>query len=946
MNRVIAAAVLFFSSFLPLLAGSAPDYLEEAFGHSPRIRQGRLANGFRYAVMRHPRPEGRISVRLVVLAGGLHESPAEWGHAHFVEHMAFNGTRHFPVGEMIPAFEREGIVFGQNLGAATNFNRTLYRIDLPNSREELFGRALLLMEDFASGLLFEPKEVEKERGVILSERLTRESETSRESSAARSFVLSGTVFADRQLVGTSDSIKAASPESLRAFHDAWYRPENMVLVVIGDIQEEQLIQTIGKQFSVLEPRAPTRPLPDLGSLQNTAPRATVFSRNSAGAMIGIFTVQPRELIPAEQFTWGLVRKGLSRDLALRMFGSRFDRLEAKPDRILFGSNCSRDIWFDCFTVYSISLFGAPSNLPALLALGEQEFRKAVAYGFDPGELDQARESLRLGMKAGAVAMESATSPQIAEAVADALADFQTCISFPDENLERKLEILDSITVEDCRLAMVEGSRASPPLLFAAVQAGVPVTGQNLLTTWQASAEKPVSRPAEFRALSFAYEDFGVPGKVLERRHEAGLDFHTVVFENGVRANLKITPHEKGEFRLKIRLGQGRLAEPKDRPGLALWAGQWLLGGLGRHSKEDVQMLQPAGLLTEHVAADEDALGIAAHASSANLKRLLCLVTAQITDSAFSPDAHSRMVASINSYVNPLIGTSDLVEKLGFVPMLAGGDPRFGLPAKPVLFSIKHEEVVGWLKRQIAKGRVEVTLVGDLDLEQTVQALAATLGTLPVRGEEPAAEGLRRLSFEKGKRVLRDSFETVKDKPATLHFAWPVRDRCDAALFWRLLLLADVLESRIREQLREERGGLYASSASLWTFEWAYTGLLYLVCEAEVQPKLLGRMTKELHRIASQLRSEGPTRDELERAVAQRLTRLETDRQSNLYWLHQVLNGSQEKPLLLEIARDADRILKETSCDDLQLVAKRYLTEESLYRSEILPKKITLPKPAR
>ncbi len=201
----------------------------------PRIHFGALANGLRYAWMDNSEPKQRCYLRLHVDVGSLAESDAERGMAHYLEHMAFNGSKRFPAGSLVEWFQRHGMSFGADTNASTGFSQTIYQLDLPVSDEKTIVEGLQVMRDYADGLLIEPKEVDFERGVIDGEERERDSAGMRVLKETLRLQMSGTKVAERLPIGIKAARDKLDAPALRKFYSTWYRPDNMTLLVIGDL---------------------------------------------------------------------------------------------------------------------------------------------------------------------------------------------------------------------------------------------------------------------------------------------------------------------------------------------------------------------------------------------------------------------------------------------------------------------------------------------------------------------------------------------------------------------------------------------------------------------------------------------------------------------------------------------------------------------------------------
>ncbi len=228
---------------------------------------GKLANGFRYVVLPNHEPKGRASLRLVVLAGSLQESDEQRGLAHFLEHMAFNGSTHYPPGTLVEFFQRMGMSFGGDTNANTSFDPTLYLLELAHADDPAIAEGLRIFSDYAGGLLLSEEEIERERKVILSEKRVSDSVGYRTFVAQFQAMLGTTRFPERLPIGLPEVIKEAKRDRFTDFWKTWYRPEKMLLVVVGDFAdaaavERMITDAFGKQAG----QAPLRPDPSVGKL--------------------------------------------------------------------------------------------------------------------------------------------------------------------------------------------------------------------------------------------------------------------------------------------------------------------------------------------------------------------------------------------------------------------------------------------------------------------------------------------------------------------------------------------------------------------------------------------------------------------------------------------------------------------------------------------------------
>src|SRR5688500_13701539 len=255
----------------------------------PGARFGKLENGVRYVVLSNREPRDRASLRLLIFAGSLHEKEDQRGLAHFLEHMAFNGSKHYPPGKLVEFFQRMGMNFGADVNANTGFDRTLYQLELAHADIPTLVEGMRVFSDYASGLLLSEEQIDQERGVILSEKRGRDSVCYREFIAQFEATLGTTLFPKRLAIGVPEVISKAKRERFFDFWNTLYRPERMVVVVVGDFADEAAIEKMVREhFGNLRARAPPRPKPALGKLPKFAGVRAIYHEEPEAAATNVF----------------------------------------------------------------------------------------------------------------------------------------------------------------------------------------------------------------------------------------------------------------------------------------------------------------------------------------------------------------------------------------------------------------------------------------------------------------------------------------------------------------------------------------------------------------------------------------------------------------------------------------------------------------------------------
>lgn len=949
----LRAGLLLIALAVAPLPAAAPGFPHEGsdLRPDPAATFGVLENGIRYVIHPNSEPKGRASLRLLVLAGSLHEEENERGVAHFLEHMAFNGSRNFAPGTLIEVFQRMGMSFGGDTNASTGFDRTQYLIELPDTREATLAEGLRVLADDAGGLLLQPAEIDKERGVILSEMRARDTIGYRTQVAQFGFMLGTTRLPARMPIGLTEVIEHAPRERFVEFWNAWYRPERLVVVVVGEVEVEVVRRQIAAAFGPLAARAPARPEPDFGTVPSfDGVRAGYHGEPEAPSTRVSLNCFSRS--PAEPDAAAKRLRGVPRTLALGMLNRRLAELAKAPGSPFLQAAATAGESFRFLREASLDLTCKPDKWPAALAAGEQELRRAMEHGFQPDELKEVVASSVAALEQAVRAAPTRRSSAIANTHLASLVSGEVFTS-PADRLALLRPAMEQATAEDCAAAlreafgmnglhvMVSGNAVIPGDAVAAVAAA-----------YEESRVVAVLPKAAEEARAWAYTDFGPTGQVAKREHVADLDLDLVSFANGVRLNLKRTDFDAGRILVSVRLPGGSMTEPVNQPGLAQIASSVFNGGgLGRHSTSDLRRLLSGHQAGGSMALSPDALvlayptqsgarsGRAAGASGTNREDLLLtlqVLAAHLSDPGFRPEGFAQYQRTVDLIYGTVERTPTGPIVTEVARLAAGGDQRFGLTPKDVAAKRTLAELRAWLLPQLASGPVEIAIVGDLDPEATIDAVARTFGALPPRASVDSTEKPRPVSFPAQPFNQRYTIASQIQKGLVALY-WPTTDGMDPRRARRLSLLASVYSDRLRLKIREEMGGSYSPRAQSNASD-TYAGYGYLSTQIDVAPAEADKVAEAAIAIADDLARNGVTEEELNRARQPALTAARDSGRSNTYWLGSVLARAQGKPEVLDWARTRVSDLEAITTAELGALARRYLGRDRVSRATVLPAK--------
>lgn len=933
---LLPLAVLAFLPAAPLAAAD-PIPLPQEDSDIPAdaaVKWGLLENGLRYAILPNAEPPDRVSMRLYVDTGSLMENDDQQGLAHFLEHMAFNGTKNFPAGEMVEYFQRLGMGFGNHTNAHTSFHETIYKLELPKSDVAMIDEGMKLFRDYADGMLLDPDEIEDERGIILSEKRDRDSVGWRTFVEQIAFAFPDQRISKRLPIGTEEVIQGAPRERFVEFYENWYTPNRMAVIVVGDVAVEEVEPLISKYFADMPVRE-KRPAPPMGDMPKRGFATHYHHEAEAGeTSVSIEVLKPR-VDPPDNSERRLYDLHLM--LAGRMVDRRLERFAKEADSPISSARMSAGDFYDLgFALYtSIDADCKPENWKAALSLIEQELRRALEHGFTEAELAEAKANLRRSYEDAAKQMATRQSRQIADQIADRIGSRRIFTS-PADDLPRVVASLDKITAESCRDHLRElWESAHETLVFVSGNAVVEDAAATIAAAYEESRNVAVAAPEEKSVEAFAYADLPEPGTVAERKAVEDLGTTQLRFANNVRVNLKATDFEAKSIHVKTRIGAGLLTEPT--PGLSFLLGSiFTKGGLEAHSDDDLKAIFAGKSVTVGFSVDDDAFVLSGRTTPDSLADQLALMRAYVTNPGFREEAETEFRGALDHLYQQLERTPGGFAQDEVAQFLHGGDPRFGYPSRAEVEALTSAQAREWLMPDLEKGYCEITLVGDFDEAATIDLLAKTFGSLPERAaEKPAYEQERTVSFPAGgtKEFLFDS--AIPKAMSVVH--WPTTDIFEIERTRRLGMLSAILDDRLRVKIREELGDAYSPFAhNLPSDTWKGYG--YLFASVTVDPAQAEKVNGVIAEIAADLaKGDSITEDELERAKAPQIVSIEEMRRTNRYWMSSVLESSQEYPSRLDWSRSFVDDYRNITVEELNALAKEFLKADTQVSVVIKPR---------
>lgn len=915
---------------------AAPDpvwpFAESDLPLDPGYRFGMLDNGMRYIIRPNATPAAQGMVQLWVDGGSIDEDDDEQGYAHYIEHMAFNGSTNVPEGEMVKLLEREGLAFGADTNASTSFDTTLYKLDLPRNDVELLKTALMLMRETASELTFTPGAVARERGVIQSERRVGDTFALRNTRDNLLFQFPDAKVARRLPIGTAEAIEAANPEKLRALYERLYRPDNAALIVVGDFDPDTVETMIRERFA--DWQNPANPGPSAyGPIDFERTGATdiyldpALSERVTVLLHGPWQPEPdnvanRRARVLRQIGYGIVNRRLQ----------RIARLDDPPFR---GAGFGTSDIFKAGRTTTLVINAAEGEWQRGLAAAQAEYRRAMEFGFTEAEVAEQVANFRSSLEAAAAGADTRQNREFVNAAISVLRDEQVPTT-PQSGLERFNALEPDITPESVLAALKwEVIPLDDPLIRFEGRTAPEGGEAALRAAWDEGMAAPLKANPDIALTPFAYEDFGTPGTVVSDKVEPALGIRQIRFANGVMLNLKRTDLDRDRVLVEVNVDGGQMLDTRENPLATAMTQALPLGGLGAHTLDELQSILAGRQVSYNVSAADETFRLSASTVPADLEPQLQVVAAAIADAGFRPQGEAQYRRNIANFFARKDATPESVLGNAIGGIVSDEDPRFTLQSEDAFLALDFAQLRDAIGERLAHGAVELALVGDFDEERAIALVAATLGALPPREVEFSNYADNRDRSFTADRSARLLYHDGAEDQALIRLMWPTRDDADFREAQGLELLERVVRARMIDVLREELGQTYSPRVSAQQSR-VYPGWGTFMVGAAVDVGQVDAAREAMRAAIASLRDAKADEDLLLRARQPYVERYENALKTNRGWMGLVDRAQTEPERIARFVSGEDQ-LKTLTAEELQALAIRYLDPAQALEVVVVPR---------
>ncbi len=905
-------------------------YVGSDIPRDPAWTFGVLPNGVRYAVRNNGVPPNQVSIRIGMEAGSMMESDSERGYAHFIEHLVFRGSAYLSDGEAKRVWQRLGASFGSDTNASTTNTQTIYKLDLPEFTAAGLEESVKILSGMMMGPTLTQAEVDAERRTVLAEAREQFGPDFKANEATMKLFFAGQRFASRTPIGTVETLQSATPASVRAFHDRWYRPERAIIVISGDGDPASFAKLIEKYFSNWSGKGAFTPDPDFGKPAVQAQNSTAVA--APGLQLG---VQLAWLRPWSQKNDTIVyNQGKLVDLvAIRLINRRLETRARAGGSFLQAQVGQDDVarsadgTFVSVTPIGDNWHAAVRDVRAVIA---DALVNPSAKADIEREANEFYSALQVGVEterteaASKLADEIIQAVDIRETVATAQVAFDVFGGMKDK-------ISPAMILESTkRLFSGVGPRA-------VITSAAPLAGADQQLA-QAIAEpvKAVAANGNTKPVTFAdLPKFGPPSKVVKQDVVRELDLTQIEFANGVHFVHFANPAETGKVYVTVRFGRGMQALSPKGQNLA-WSGSALIpSGIGRLTQDQIDRLVSGRKINIDFSTDDDAFAMRAQTRQSDLADQLKLMAAKLAAPGWDPAPIARLRAGVLASYDGYASSPQGVLARDLSGLLRGGDPRWTSPNKVQAQALTPAAFRSFWEPLLRSGKIEVLVFGDVTEQQAQDAVAASFGALKPRLIAKAIGPVALGPNHTATPVLRTHKGAADQASAVM--AWPIGGGLAGTLESRKLdVLAQIFGDRMFDQLREAEGASYSPTVdSSWPTGFDGGGNFSVI--AQLKPEGVDRFYKIVQTIAADLATKPVTADELKRAVLPMKERISRASTGSMFWLRN-LEGVSYQPeritALKSILADFSRITPA----DLQEMAEKWLKPGQEFRMTVLPER--------
>ena len=900
---------------------------------NPKVKVGKLANGLTYYIQQNSKPEKRVELRLALNAGSILETDKQQGLAHFVEHMCFNGTKKFPKNELVSYLQSLGIQFGSDLNAYTSFDETVYILPVPTDKPELVDTGLEVLKEWAFNVTFDGTEIDKERGVILEEwRLGRGAEQ-RMQDKQFPVILKGSQYAKRLPIGQEKILRTFKHDVLRQYYKDWYRPNLMAVIVVGDIDVaamEQKIKTIFGEAKNPEKEKPRKSFDVPPHKETLVSIAT--DKEAAFPSVGLlFKKKPREIKTEQDYF-----EKLKTDVFSGMLNERFEEIRLSPNPPFSYAGAYYGDFVRGVDAFSVGANTSEKDLEKALRTLLTEIKRLEKHGFVQQELDLYKKKYLANLEKRYNERDKTESGTIVWQYVSHFLEGK-----PAPGIEYDYEFakknLDKIKLED--LNQIIKTLVTKENFVVTIQApekeGVKVPTEKDVRAILAEIEKIDVKPYEAKQVATSLiEGISIKeGKIVSEKRNEKLGINEITLSNGVKVILKPTDFKNDEIVISaFRNGGSSLASDEDIHSVSYITQVIAESGINNLSQTELQKSLTGKNVRINPFISNLSEGFNGNSTPKDLETAMQLLHLYFVAPRQDEQAFQSKMQRDKGFLGNLLSNPQFYFYNEYFKWLYNNHPR-AISFIPEFDKINYAKGFAYYKDRFSNAAdFTFIFVGAFQENEIKPLLEKYLASLPNTGRKEMWKdnNLRPLSGKHEKVVVKGS-----DPKSFVQIGFTGEEKeYNEQNAYLLSALADLLDIKLIEKIREEASGAYSVGAD-GNFSKlprpSYSFFISFPCD----PKRVDELTKlALDEVEKIQKGEIDAKD-LDKVKEQRKRKMEVDIKTNRFWASNLQNAffQGQNP---EYVLDWEKRLEWISKENLQNIAKKYLNTKEYLRCYLKP----------
>ncbi len=901
------------------------------------IRKGVLSNGMTYYIQKTDIVKNTASYYIIQNVGSILEEENQRGLAHFLEHMAFNGTEAFPKKALLNTLEEKGLVFGRDINAYTSFDETVYNVNKLGTTPEEIDLGLQILHDWSNSLTLEEAEIDAERGVIKEEWRTRDNGNMRVFQKNMPVTFGGSKYKDRMPIGLMNVVDNFKYQALRDFYHDWYRTDLQAIAIVGDIDVDDLEQRIKAKFSSI-PAVKNPKERFYTKLKNNKALLYIMATDKEVGKSSIaFTIHYDR--DNNKNTVAGLKDAIINNAVTSSLNRRLSRIAQETDAPLYYTGFSIEKLVPKHNSFGMYVSAKPNLQEDAFALSMNELNRAVKFGIVKPELDRSIKSIHSYYENQIAQLEDRRHGSLVSRIKEDYLDHKTPTDIIKEYAIVK-QILAHLTVEDINKRLKElYTTQNRKLAITGVEAESNLTEAKALKIIKAAENnkklKPYQEKEDTRSLMH-----GVtlkPGSIVNATENQELEFTTFTLSNGIRVHYKFTDKQKNQIQLIAKSKGGMSLHPvEDIPSSKLIKPVTSRSGLGAFTLPELQKQLSGKTARTNYNISQLSESIRGGSNTKDFETMLQLVNLRFTAPRFEESAYKLAIeAEKDDFISREKSLGFKKRDSSLVTMYGKNNPYTAFLNEESLKTVSLEKVKAiYNKRFKNPADFEFFIGGDIKKEELINGLEKYIASLPTTS-----------NLEKWKDIFpnwisntidKDIFMPMENPKSTVQIHKRKEMPYSRKSSYTLSILKNILKLRFTESLREEEGGTYGASART-SFSKIPKEEANIMVSFDCNPDMVENLIKIVYNELDKIKNGTISQEDFNKVKLSMLKKRKEAKEKSAYDFN-VMVKFVEDGLNADLPKNYENIINGITMEDIQNITAEILTDpkssEIVFKPEI------------